>query len=73
MHVIFKKKNTSAKVDAQTFTRTNENKAEAIVWADCKAGHSVLIPLSGLLLTECWPFLAILIDMAVEDQKTVST
>lgn len=42
-----------------------KNKAEAIVCADCKGGHSILIPLSGLLPIECWPFLAIHLDMAV--------
>ena len=47
-----------------------KNKREAIVCVDCKAGHSMLIPLSGLLHTEYWPFLAIYIDVATKTLKT---
>lgn len=45
------------------------NKGGVIVCADCKAGHSVLIPWSGLLPTQHWPFHT----MTVYNKKTFET
>lgn len=36
---------------------SKKNMAVAFVCADCKAGHTMLIPLSGLLTVLYWSFL----------------